>query len=231
MRGVGAPTLRISIVSSTAASASADARAARDADADAGAGAAALACLDLLVAMGARRENITVCDIEGVVYEGRQVLMDPYKARYARDTEARTLAEAPSLLVAVDPGGRALGRALRTLGPAGVAYVETANPLRRLQVRALLAAWLQGEARSVEVGLHGYLRSATGATEWMPWRKNAVRPRPAVERVLAANQDKVAEYRGGKEKLFGFFVGQSMKAMGGKANPGVVNERLKAKLG
>ncbi|MBB5693290.1 NADP-dependent malic enzyme [Muricoccus pecuniae] len=59
-----------------------------------GAGAAALACLDLLVAMGARRENITVCDIEGVVYEGRQVLMDPYKARYARDTEARTLAEA-----------------------------------------------------------------------------------------------------------------------------------------
>ena len=51
-----------------------------------------------------------------------------------------------------------------------------------------------------------------------------------VDEVLAANQDKVAEYRGGKEKLFGFFVGQIMKASGGQANPGMVNELLKAKL-
>ena len=49
--------------------------------------------------------------------------------------------------------------------------------------------------------------------------------------VLAANQDKVAEYRGGKDKLFGFFVGQTMKAMQGKANPQVVNELLKKALG
>lgn len=48
--------------------------------------------------------------------------------------------------------------------------------------------------------------------------------------VMAANADKVADYRGGKDKLFGFFVGQTMKAMAGKANPGVVNERLKAAL-
>jgi aspartyl-tRNA(Asn)/glutamyl-tRNA(Gln) amidotransferase subunit B len=48
--------------------------------------------------------------------------------------------------------------------------------------------------------------------------------------IMAANADKVAEYRGGKDKLFGFFVGQTMKAMAGKANPGVVNERLKAAL-
>jgi aspartyl-tRNA(Asn)/glutamyl-tRNA(Gln) amidotransferase subunit B len=48
--------------------------------------------------------------------------------------------------------------------------------------------------------------------------------------VLAANADKVAEYRGGKDKLFGFFVGQTMKAMQGKANPGVVNELLKKAL-
>ena len=52
----------------------------------------------------------------------------------------------------------------------------------------------------------------------------------AVERVLAANPDKLAEYRGGKEKLFGFFVGQVMKAMAGKGNPALVNEALKAKL-
>jgi aspartyl-tRNA(Asn)/glutamyl-tRNA(Gln) amidotransferase subunit B len=51
-----------------------------------------------------------------------------------------------------------------------------------------------------------------------------------IDRILAANADKVAQYRDGKVQLFGFFVGQTMKAMQGKANPGVVNERLKAKL-
>ncbi|WP_456316751.1 malic enzyme-like NAD(P)-binding protein [Teichococcus aestuarii] len=58
-----------------------------------GAGAAALACLDLLVAMGASRDNITVTDIKGVVHAGRTELMDPYKARYARETDARVLAD------------------------------------------------------------------------------------------------------------------------------------------
>ena len=52
-----------------------------------------------------------------------------------------------------------------------------------------------------------------------------------IAEVMAANADKVAEYRGGKDKLFGFFVGQVMKAMAGKANPGVVNELLKKALG
>ncbi|MEK9719395.1 MAG: hypothetical protein VW520_09515, partial [Candidatus Puniceispirillum sp.] len=45
-----------------------------------------------------------------------------------------------------------------------------------------------------------------------------------------ANADKVAEYRGGKDKLFGFFVGQVMKASGGQANPGMVNDILRQKL-
>ncbi|MGI9524639.1 MAG: NADP-dependent malic enzyme [Hyphomicrobiaceae bacterium] len=58
-----------------------------------GAGAAALACLNLLVGLGLRRENITIADIEGVVYKGRQVLMDAYKEPFARDTGARTLSE------------------------------------------------------------------------------------------------------------------------------------------
>ncbi len=49
--------------------------------------------------------------------------------------------------------------------------------------------------------------------------------------VLAANADKVEQYRGGKEALFGFFVGQSMKAMGGKANPQMVNELIRKALG
>ena len=51
-----------------------------------------------------------------------------------------------------------------------------------------------------------------------------------IAEVMAANADKVADYRGGKDKLFGFFVGQTMKAMAGKANPQVVNELLKKAL-
>jgi malate dehydrogenase (oxaloacetate-decarboxylating)(NADP+) len=58
-----------------------------------GAGAAALACLDMLVALGMRKDNIWVTDIKGVVYEGRKEEMDDNKARYARKTDARTLAE------------------------------------------------------------------------------------------------------------------------------------------
>jgi aspartyl-tRNA(Asn)/glutamyl-tRNA(Gln) amidotransferase subunit B len=51
-----------------------------------------------------------------------------------------------------------------------------------------------------------------------------------VDEILAANTDKVEQYKAGKDKLFGFFVGQTMKAMQGKANPQVVNEILKGKL-
>ncbi len=58
-----------------------------------GAGAAALACLDMLLALGVRMENIYVTDLAGVVYEGRTELMDPNKARFAKATPARTLSE------------------------------------------------------------------------------------------------------------------------------------------
>jgi malate dehydrogenase (oxaloacetate-decarboxylating)(NADP+) len=58
-----------------------------------GAGAAALACLNLLVELGARIENIYVTDLEGVVYEGRTALMDQWKAIYAKRTDKRSLAE------------------------------------------------------------------------------------------------------------------------------------------
>ncbi|HUD25493.1 MAG TPA: NADP-dependent malic enzyme [Burkholderiaceae bacterium] len=58
-----------------------------------GAGAAALACLDLLVELGLPRSNIFVADIEGIVYEGRPVLMDAEKARYAQRTSARSLSD------------------------------------------------------------------------------------------------------------------------------------------
>jgi malate dehydrogenase (oxaloacetate-decarboxylating)(NADP+) len=58
-----------------------------------GAGAAALACLNILVSLGVKREHIWITDLEGVVYKGRPVLMDPYKDIYAQDTPLRTLAE------------------------------------------------------------------------------------------------------------------------------------------
>ena len=51
-----------------------------------------------------------------------------------------------------------------------------------------------------------------------------------IDEVIAANGDKVEEYRGGKYKLLGFFVGQVMKASKGQANPGMVNQLLRAKL-
>ncbi|MCF3935550.1 NADP-dependent malic enzyme [Acuticoccus sp. M5D2P5] len=60
----------------------------------AGAGAAAISCLNLLVSQGAKPENIIATDLHGVVYEGREVEMDPWKARHAVKTDKRTLAEA-----------------------------------------------------------------------------------------------------------------------------------------
>jgi malate dehydrogenase (oxaloacetate-decarboxylating)(NADP+) len=58
-----------------------------------GAGAAALACVDLLLDLGLRRENVWLTDLAGVVYQGRTELMDPEKERFAQPTSARKLAE------------------------------------------------------------------------------------------------------------------------------------------
>jgi aspartyl-tRNA(Asn)/glutamyl-tRNA(Gln) amidotransferase subunit B len=52
----------------------------------------------------------------------------------------------------------------------------------------------------------------------------------AIDEVMAQNPGQLADYRSGKDKLFGFFVGQVMKATGGKANPAQLNELLKKKL-
>ncbi|HEX8011455.1 MAG TPA: NADP-dependent malic enzyme [Casimicrobiaceae bacterium] len=73
-----------------------------------GAGAAALACLDLLVSLGIRRESIWVSDIAGVVYAGRKEEMDDNKARYAQKTEARRLAdiiEGADIFLGLSAGG------------------------------------------------------------------------------------------------------------------------------
>jgi malate dehydrogenase (oxaloacetate-decarboxylating)(NADP+) len=59
-----------------------------------GAGAAAIACLDLWCELGVNRANVMVCDSKGVIYAGREANMEANKARYARDTAARTLTDA-----------------------------------------------------------------------------------------------------------------------------------------
>jgi aspartyl-tRNA(Asn)/glutamyl-tRNA(Gln) amidotransferase subunit B len=51
-----------------------------------------------------------------------------------------------------------------------------------------------------------------------------------IDEILAANPKQLADFRSGKDKLFGFFVGQAMKATGGKANPALLNDLLKQKL-
>jgi len=59
-----------------------------------GAGASGIACAEHYVRLGVKRENITLVDTKGVIYEGRWEGMNPYKARFARRTNLRTLAEA-----------------------------------------------------------------------------------------------------------------------------------------
>ncbi len=95
-----------------------------------GAGAAALASLNLLVSLGAQGENITVCDIEGVVYEGREKLMDRWKAVYARDTAARTLADViggADIFVGLSAGGVLKPEMLKRMAPDPL-VMALANP-------------------------------------------------------------------------------------------------------
>ena len=95
-----------------------------------GAGAAALASLNLLVSLGARRENIVVCDIEGVVYKGREKLMDRWKAVYTQDTSMRTLAEViggADIFVGLSAGGVLKPEMLKRMAPDPL-VMALANP-------------------------------------------------------------------------------------------------------
>ncbi|GAB4065810.1 NADP-dependent malic enzyme [Ancylobacter sonchi] len=95
-----------------------------------GAGAAAIATLNLLVSMGAKRENIFVTDIEGVVYEGREKLMDPYKGAFAQKTEARTLAEVivgADIFIGLSAGGVLKSEMLKNMAERPL-IMALANP-------------------------------------------------------------------------------------------------------
>ncbi len=105
-----------------------------------GAGAAALACLDLMVDLGLPLENIWVTDIEGVVYEGRTVLMDPDKARFAQKTEARKLIEVidgADVFLGLSAGGVLKPEMVATMGPCPL-ILALANPMPEILPEAAL---------------------------------------------------------------------------------------------
>ena len=107
-----------------------------------GAGAAALACLNLLVALGARRENIWISDIEGVVYHGRPKLMDRWKQAYAQDTPHRGLAdiiEGADIFLGVSAGGVLKPEMLKRMA-ARPLIMALANPVPEIMPEEALAA-------------------------------------------------------------------------------------------
>jgi malate dehydrogenase (oxaloacetate-decarboxylating)(NADP+) len=107
-----------------------------------GAGAAALACLDLLVLLGAKRENIFVTDIEGVVYKGRTALMDQWKNVYAKDTNARTLSdmiEGADVFLGLSVGGVLKPEMLKDMGEKPL-IMALANPHPEIEPAEAFAA-------------------------------------------------------------------------------------------
>jgi malate dehydrogenase (oxaloacetate-decarboxylating)(NADP+) len=107
-----------------------------------GAGAAALACLNQLVALGASCGNIWVTDIEGVVYRGRDRLMDPWKAAFAQDTPARQLSEVidgADVFLGLSAGGVLKPEMLQRMA-ADPLVLALANPNPEIMPEEALAA-------------------------------------------------------------------------------------------
>ncbi len=107
-----------------------------------GAGAAALACLNLLVSLGVRREHIWVTDIEGVVYEGREALMDEWKGKFAQQTALRSLddvIEGADVFLGLSAGG-VLKSSMVAKMAAKPLIMALANPNPEIMPEAALAA-------------------------------------------------------------------------------------------
>jgi malate dehydrogenase (oxaloacetate-decarboxylating)(NADP+) len=107
-----------------------------------GAGAAAIACLNLLVALGADRRNIWVTDIEGLVYEGRTTLMDRWKAAYAQKTDKRRLGDVidgADIFLGVSAPG-VLKPEMASRMAARPLIMALANPVPEIMPDAALAA-------------------------------------------------------------------------------------------
>ena len=95
-----------------------------------GGGAASIACAEHAVRLGMRRENMIMCDVAGVIYEGRAEEMNPYKARFARKTELRTLAEAmrgADVFIGLSVGNIVTAEMLASMAPRPI-VLALANP-------------------------------------------------------------------------------------------------------
>jgi malate dehydrogenase (oxaloacetate-decarboxylating)(NADP+) len=95
-----------------------------------GAGAAGIACAEHYVRLGVKRENITLCDTKGVIYKGRTAGMNPYKERFAQDTNLRTLAEAmggADVFLGLSVKGAVTQDMVRSMAPRPIVFAM-ANP-------------------------------------------------------------------------------------------------------
>jgi malate dehydrogenase (oxaloacetate-decarboxylating)(NADP+) len=107
-----------------------------------GAGAAAIACLDMMVSLGVRRENIFVTDSKGVIWQGREANMEANKARYAQPTEARTLADivkGADVFLGCSTAGVLTGEMVKTMADRPV-ILALANPEPEIRPEAAKAA-------------------------------------------------------------------------------------------
>lgn len=173
--------------------------------------------------------------------------LTPYNAReltaevetFARfETLLRTAAERigkPEAAVATQVANWALSVApgvMKALGPDAVTANATADAQAAILAMQDKGEISGGQAKEIyEIVLRdGGDPEAIADARGLKQVSDSGAIESAIDAILAANADKVAEYRSGKDKLFGFFVGQTMKAMQGKGNPAVVNQLLKDKL-
>jgi len=124
---------------------------------------------------------------------------------------------------------------LRELEAKGVSAGESPLPPKELAALVRLIdegkiSGKQGKDVLVEMFKSGKPAHAIIAEQGLVQLSDTGEIDALIDSVIAANPDQLANYRSGKEALFGFFVGQVIKASKGKANPKIVNERLRAKL-
>jgi len=118
-----------------------------------GAGAAGIACLDMLVKMGLKQENILVCDSKGVIYDGRAEGMDDRKQRYAAKTEVRTLAEAivgADIFLGVSRAGMMTQNMVKQMAASPIIFA-LANPVPEIlpeEIKAVRADAIIATGRS-----------------------------------------------------------------------------------
>jgi malate dehydrogenase (oxaloacetate-decarboxylating)(NADP+) len=107
-----------------------------------GAGAASIACLDLLVHLGVQRSNIYVADSRGVIWKGREANMEPNKARYAQDTDARSLADVcrdADVFLGCSAPGLLTAEMVKTMAPSPL-ILALANPEPEIRPEVAKAA-------------------------------------------------------------------------------------------